>query len=243
MSSGPESRPSRIPAPNSSSDWPLRSVSPSSRNSSSSCSQSLVVDDAGAEGVDGDPARGQVPRAGMGHRDDRELARAVGGEEREALLAGDRGSVDDLAAASLRLQLLGRLLHAEQDAETVDPHDPVLVFFGDFQEVLGLRDPGVVEHDVEPTELGHRGVERRLTLSRSPTSQATPIALPPACTISSPPRPGAVAVDIGDGDVCALGAQPLRDALPDALRGPVITQALSSSLPIPTPFSSSRRGS
>ena len=44
----------------------------------------------------------QIPRAGLGERDDRPFRRAVGRDVVEALAAGDGGGVDDLAATTLR---------------------------------------------------------------------------------------------------------------------------------------------
>src|SRR5215472_7927399 len=43
-----------------------------------------------------------------------------------------------------------------------DAHDPRPIPFGRFQELAGLADAGIVEHDVEPAEGAHRRLDHGL---------------------------------------------------------------------------------
>src|SRR5712692_7006533 len=109
----------------------------------------LGLDGARGDAVDADalaaPGRAELAR----EHDDGGLGRAVVGHHGRAVDAGDRGDVDDDAAA-LGHHLLAGPLAAEEDAVQVDADHGVPAVDGN---ILGLRPEGragVVHHDVEP---------------------------------------------------------------------------------------------
>ena len=72
----------------------------------------------------------QLLGGGLGERPYAELGGAVVAEQVEARVRGDGRGIDDLAAGALRDHLLGRGLHAVDDAEHVDLEDPLQVLGG-----------------------------------------------------------------------------------------------------------------
>ena len=111
-----------------------------------------------------------------------ELGRAVDAQQGEALVAGDRGRADDLAAGALLDHLPCRLGVAEEDAAAVDGVNPVVLLRGDVQQCFGLRDARVGDEDVEGTEL-FGGVHDQLPdriMIRHIAGQGNPIVLPSA---------------------------------------------------------------
>src|SRR5262249_18448404 len=125
------------------------------------------IDVTGADGVDGDAAACALLRQRLGEAD---LAGLGGGVVRLAhlaLLAVDRGDVDDAAELALAHALDHRAAHVEQRAEIgVDDGAPLVRLHAVEHGVA--RDPGIVDDDVDGTDLafdllqsGGAGVERR----------------------------------------------------------------------------------
>src|SRR3954453_13033921 len=108
-------------------------------------------DNTGADSVDVDLVLPERPSRGLRQSYDSKLAGAVMGKGFISLLSGDRGSVDNLAAAALRDHSFNRFLHADQYAERVDVGHQTPVFLGYVEERFGLGDTGIVEDHVEPS--------------------------------------------------------------------------------------------
>lgn len=109
-------------------------------------------------GVDGDAVVRKVTGGDLGQAAHGELGGAVEWNALVALDAGLGGGVDDLAAVTELLELLGRSLRAPQDTLVVDVEDLVDFFFGDVLERDLRSDAGVVDDDVEAARLGQDGI-------------------------------------------------------------------------------------
>src|SRR5882672_369292 len=95
------------------------------------------------------------------------LARGIGGIRRAGITPpGDRSDVDDPPAAPVDLILPDHLargaLQAEKDTLGVDPVDAVPIRFGQVHDLRVAGDPGVVDDDVEPAELGDGARDHRV---------------------------------------------------------------------------------
>lgn len=108
--------------------------------------------------VDGDAVVRKVTGGDLGQAAHGELGGAVEWNALVALDAGLGGGVDDLAAVTELLELLGRSLRAPQDTLVVDVEDLVDFFFGDVLERDLRSDAGVVDDDVEAARLGQDGI-------------------------------------------------------------------------------------
>ena len=130
------------------------------------CSRHLVEDrglrGGGRDAVDRDVVAGKLLAERLGQRDDAGLRRRIGGGVRIALLAGDRGDVDD-AAVVLRDHQRHHGAAAQERPVEIDAHHlrPCLRrIFGDRH--VGPGDAGVVDQDVDAAERRDRGVARAL---------------------------------------------------------------------------------
>ena len=125
----------------------------------------------------------------------------------------DRADVDDPAPAALAHAGEGRLGHVEAPAE-VDAHDIVPVLEAHLVERAVAGDPGVVDDDVDGTEL-------RLDRSAAGLRRLVIAHVPPPCRDAGRFGKGAglfvIAGIIGD-DRVALPLEPLADRLPDPAR-------------------------
>ena len=104
------------------------------------------------DAVDRDVVAGQLLAERLGQRDDAGLRRRIGGGVRIALLAGDRGDVDD-AAVVLRDHQRHDGAAAQERPVEIDAHHlrPGLRrIFGDRH--VGPGDAGVVDQDVDAAE-------------------------------------------------------------------------------------------
>src|ERR1700719_4162483 len=90
------------------------------------------------------------------------FGQAVGGVAGHRPVHVYRADVDNAAATSLLDHLLGRDLGAEKSTFEVDRHDLVILIFGGVEDRGAGFHPGVVHHDVDPTEPAHRLVNERL---------------------------------------------------------------------------------
>src|SRR5260370_24571864 len=158
------------------------------------------------------PGRAELAR----EHDDGGLGGAVVGHHGRAVDAGERGDVDDDAAALLRHHLLAVPLAAEEDAVQVDADHGVPAVDGN---ILGLRPEGragVVHHDVEPAPvldgLLDHGLHLLLLADIHGQRQRAPAAVAPGL---------GDALEVLDlarsqGDVGARARELERDGLADA---------------------------
>jgi hypothetical protein len=155
----------------------------------------------------------------MGEGDDGELAGRIVSEEGETLLAGDRGGVDDLAAAALRAHLLRALLDADQNPEAVDAHDLVELVLGDVHHVLRLRDARVVEQHVEAPELADGGRNRVADAGAVGDVASDADRLAAGTGDLACDRVGSFLIEVGDRYGGALRAQAEGDPAADPATG------------------------
>jgi len=73
-----------------------------------------------------------------------------------------RADVDDAAAATLLDHLFGRDLRAKESALEIDRHYLFILILSGVEDRAAGFDPGVVHHDVQPTEPAHRLVDEHL---------------------------------------------------------------------------------
>ena len=129
------------------------------------------------------------------------------------LPSGLRGEVDDLASATLLDHLLGDRLERKQ--QTLDIHriDASVAFARDLDDGSEIKNPGVVDENVDAAELGNRsgdhGVDRGLIGD---------VELEADGVRSELRRDGlrALFIQIGDDDLCAFLHIAFRDRLADA---------------------------
>ena len=152
QSSGVETRPSRMSSLNSAIASPAFEVRPVCMICSSRLRHSSVATIPGQNPLTVIWFGGKLAGRGLGQSDHGELGGAVGADERESLLAGDRGGVDYLAAGALAEELLGCFLDADENAEAVDPHQAFPLCPGGVHDGYRLGHAGVVEHHVERPE-------------------------------------------------------------------------------------------
>src|SRR6185437_8765553 len=115
------------------------------------------VDDGGRDGVDGDAILGELLAERLGEADDRGLGGAIGAGARVALLAGDRGDVDDAPVAP-PLHQPGDRTVAVEEAIDVDVED-ALPFVDRIVDGLGVLARHSRRAD-ERVDLSHRLVAR-----------------------------------------------------------------------------------
>ena len=94
----------------------------------------------------------------FGQHPDRALAGAIGQRGRVADDAGDRGEIDDRAAAPL-LHRPHSLAAAEKHALDIDRVDLAQVVKARGLDIAEVRDPRAVDEDVEPAERGEDRVD------------------------------------------------------------------------------------
>src|SRR5271166_2124822 len=94
---------------------------------------------------------GAMERGGLGQEPDRALARAIGRRRRVADDAGDRGEIDDRAAAGL-LHRPHRLAAAEKRALDIDRVDLAPVGKRRLLDIAENADAGAVDQDIEAAE-------------------------------------------------------------------------------------------
>jgi hypothetical protein len=115
----------------------------------------------GVHAVDPDHVRGQLQGQRPHEPDDAVLGRVVVPDVRQRLQPGRRAGQDDRPAAG-RAQVRDRRLGGVPDPGQVDVDHVLPLGIGQLLERSEAEDPRVGGHDVQPPELGHAVVERRL---------------------------------------------------------------------------------
>ena len=186
------------------------------------CCLRHLVEDRGArrgrrDAVHRDVVARQLLAERLGQRDDAGLRRRIGDRVRIALLAGDRGDVDD-AAVVLRDHQRHHGAAAEELAVEVDAHHlrPGL------RRILPGRhvrpgDAGVVDQDVDAAERLHGGVARGFDLGELGDVDRDGDRPCRACRARRAVFVGELAVAIPDRDRGAGLEQPRDDRPADAL--------------------------
>src|SRR5262249_57240403 len=106
------------------------------------------VDETGADRADLDPASARLGAQRQAEPDYRVLGRVVGGQAGAGNQAGQRGRVDDVAAALGQHDRVHGV-HAVGDTAQVDVDHPVPVLKGELLDQTADRDARVVEHVVD----------------------------------------------------------------------------------------------
>ena len=121
------------------------------------------LDQARGHRVDADVVRAELAGHRLGEAEHAGLGGAVvrPAEDAAAALRRDRRHADDRARLLLLHGRDRRLAHVERAAQ-VHVEDGVVVLRADAEELDRLGDAGVVDQHVDPAELGHHLLDRRL---------------------------------------------------------------------------------
>lgn len=111
-------------------------------------------------------AAGRIPdwTAYLSQASDSPFRRRVYRHERHALESRDARGPNDLPALALLDHLLPRYGIAVEDARDIDVEDPLYVLLGQVEDVVGLAEPGVGDHDLQRAQLRGRCVDEGLYL-------------------------------------------------------------------------------
>ena len=171
------------------------------------------ADQSGADGVNADAVAPQFERGDFGEHRHAGLGRAVGGEPFGGLHRVEAGGVDQAAALALRDQLLRLVLEADEhtgEADIDHAAESVDLVVLDRREA---PDAGVVEGDVEPSEVLNAGVDHRgcIVLARHVAADGGGVVADLARGFGD-----AVGVAVGEHDARAGFSEELRGAQADA---------------------------
>ena len=123
-------------------------------------------DEAGQDGVDADPVLREFHRRALGEADHRGLGGGVDDRPRIPRQARDRRGVDDYTAVALLLEYARAVLHAEKHALGQHVEGVVERLDRDLGDGAdGTADAGIVEQDVEATEVVERAFQHRFDVS------------------------------------------------------------------------------
>src|SRR5205823_7824153 len=106
----------------------------------------------GSDGVDADLARCKFECQSLCQRFDGAFRGSVQQGSRHGMRAHNRAEADD--ASAVGPEPLDRLLHGENRSENVDVVVEVKALFGDLREGAETEYPGIVDQNVQPSELG-----------------------------------------------------------------------------------------